>query len=320
MKFFSHRFTIFIRKSLGLFVISALAGSANASMLLNFKLLTSDAAIGVKPSASRPNTGDWLVFTGDDQNPGATYNPNGAVSHNFADIPGLGGPTFDMAPSLTGDMSLELTANDSSWDVTVKNLAYVGQATPVMFMNQFLVTPESAAAMSGSFGVDGVGNSGSWNLSNWELQYDLDFYFATNADGEPASTDVDAAFNNKTQTGYLLPVYMLTATGSVGLSLNDPAGMFAGDFVEYLVTEIVPRLPANATYLLVTQMDKVRPDYSESGLPISTNSYIGNTTIAWTTDVIPLPEPSVTTILAFSGLLFILFQKRQQKLKTSTSH
>jgi hypothetical protein len=43
-----------------------------------------------------------------------------------------------------------------------------------------------------------------------------------------------------------------------------------------------PRLPGDATYLLVTQMGKSHPGYAEPGLPITTLSLLGNT-MAYTT-------------------------------------
>ena len=151
----------------------------------------------------------------------------------------------------------------------------------------------------------------------WAIQYELDFYLATNADGDPASSDVDAAFNNKMQMGYLLPVSLLTADGLAGLSLDDPAGMYSGDFASYLLNEVAPRLPEDATYLLVTQMAKVTADYSEIGLPITTNTLIGNTTIAYTTAVVP--EPSAFAMLVFAiGLLGVVFHRRIQSRKYST--
>ncbi|MFV0415936.1 MAG: hypothetical protein ACK5NG_06170 [Chthoniobacterales bacterium] len=305
MKPFPHRIAIFIRKSIGLFAFSALVGSANA-LVLDFNLLTSGDATGRK-AALDGNPSDWLVFTGDDDTAG--YNPNGAVSHNFADLGGNNNSIYNMSPALTGTLSMELTANGSSWNVALKSLNYTGQANTMMFMNQNLLTPESIAALGGSFNTDGIGNSGTWDLNTWDIQYNMDFYLTTNGDGDPSPTDVDGAFDNASQVGYLLPVELLTATGSVGLSLNDPSGMFAGDFVDYLVTEIAPRLPANASYVLVTQMDKTHPSFASS--PLSPGAYIGNTTIAWTSAVIP--EPSSGMILAFGGSLIVLFKKRLKK-------
>lgn len=294
----------------------------NAAVIADFQLLTwgdsqasteLPSAVGRKPSAGYPATSDWLIFTPDDQAPGASYNPQGALSHSLADIPGMGGSSFNLAPSLTGAISMEFaTSGSGAWDVSVTGLSYSGQATPVMFMNQFLVTPGSGAAQSGSYGVDGLGNSGTWSAGTagaWTIEYDLDFYLATNADGDPVPADVDAGFNDKVQQGYLLPVSLLTTEGLSSLFLNDSAGMYSGDFATYLLDEIAPRLPGDATYLLVTQMSKVNPDYSEVGLPITTNTLLGNTTIAYTTGAIP--EPSTFAMLASAvGLLWLSFRGR----------
>lgn len=259
-----------------------------------------------------PSAGDWLVFTPDDQILSSAYNPQGALSHNLADFTGTGGSGFNNAPSLTGALSLGFApAGAGSWNVSVESLAYTGQATPVMYMNQLLVTPQHAAAQNPVYGVDGVGNSGTWNASsasNWSIQYGLDFYFATNADGDPAASDVDATFNDTTQQGYLLSVSLLTADGLAGLSLDDPAGFYAGDFRTYLLDQVAPRLPADATYVLVTQMAKVHPDYAEAGLPITTAGLVGNTTIAYTTSLIP--EPAAAALLGLFGPGLLLRRRR----------
>ncbi|HRJ72043.1 MAG TPA: PEP-CTERM sorting domain-containing protein [Terrimicrobiaceae bacterium] len=314
------------------FLLTVLAGIGpiNAAVIADFQLLTwgdsqagteLPSASGRKPSAGYPAASDWLIFTPDDQAPGSNYNPQGALSHSLADIPGTGGSSFNMAPSLTGTISLEFAASGLGvWDISVTGLAYSGQATPVMFMNQFLVTPETSAAQNGGFIVDGMGNSGTWNASAagaWTIQYGLDFYLATNADGDPASGDVDATFNDTVQQGYLLPISLLTAEGLSSLSLDDPAGMYAGDFATYLLNEIAPRLPEEATYLLVTQMSKVNPDYSEVGLPITTNTLIGNTTIAFTTGAIPEPSTFVMLFLAV-GLIGCSFRRRIPSENCST--
>lgn len=301
---------------------SLVIASGSLSYAADFQLLTWDdtdatvnspSGVGLKPS-SAGNPSDWLVFTGDDQNPGSSYNPQGATSHNFADLSGGGGSSFNAAPSLTGTLVLDFTpSGPNAWNVGVTGMSYVGQATPTMFMNQFLVTPGSPAALNSSFNVDGVGNSGTWAESTgggWAIQYQADFYFATNADGDSSSSDVDTTFNNKQQTGYLLPVSMLNTTDLSTLSLNDPAGFFAGDFENYLLNEVAPRLPGDATYLLFTQMGKVNPDYAEDGLSVTTDSLIGNTTVAYTTAAIPEPSSAFLMLLAAAAGVALRRKKR----------
>jgi hypothetical protein len=249
------------------------------------------SAVGVKPSQVYPTQGDWLVFTDDDEQLPESHNPAGAVSHTFVDITGIGGAGFNRVPSLFGDDALttEITcAKPGSWDVQITGLGYTGQADSVMQMNQFLVSPGSPATEDPTYNVDGLGNSGVWSASatnNWTISYELDFYLATNADGDPDPADIDATFNNKLQTGYLIPVDELTPEGMNAVTFDDPAGFFNGDFESYLLDQIAPRLPHDATYLLVTQMDKLHPDYAEVGLPLTTGSLVGNTTIAFTTHI-----------------------------------
>jgi len=273
-----------------------------------FTLLTHPDFAGYKPSAPLPTTGDWLIGTSDDEVLPAANNPSGALSHNLADLAGAGGAGFNMAPSLTGTLTMHFTpAGGTNWNVTVTDLAYTGQASPVMFMNQFLVTPGSPATQNATFHVDGEGNQGAWQgsgIHNWTISYDLDFYFDTNASSDP----INATFNDKAQVGFLIPVSELTPAGLSALILNDPAGFFSGDFHDYLLDVVKPALPSDAEFLLFTQMLKVNPDYAEPGLPITTSGLIGNTTIAYTTTVIP--EPGSLTLLAVGGVLLLRRRRR----------
>lgn len=276
-----------------------------------FNLLTWDAsqatpqlpsAVDLKPSGAMPAAGDWLIFTGDDGSM-PSGNPQGALSHNFADLNGAGGAGFNMAPSLTGSLTLEFEQTGANnWNLSVTDLTYAGRANAMVTMNQYLVTPGSPATLDPNFNVDGVGNSGTWTTGTsggWAIQYDMDFYF----DASIAAGSVDLTFDNKSQAGYLLPVSLLTPQGLSGLTLDDPAGFYGGSFSDYLLNQIAPRLPGNATYLLVAQMDKVHPGYAAGDMPITTNGLVGNTTIAYTTSAIP--EPVGLGLLGISGLLLL---------------
>ena len=301
-------------KILGLIMgVGVSIGGLDASVLVDFQLLTwgdSQATetlptgVGRKPSAGLPAAGDWLLFTEDDVVLGAGANPYGGVSHNFVNPVGGTDASFMFAPSLSGNISLQFTAaSGGNWDVSVTGLAYTGQATETITMNQFLITPGSPAALNPTIGVDGVGNSGSWNPATFGIGYNMDFYFAASVDGDPNPSDVDVAFNNKLQLGYLIPTSALTLEGLSGFPLNDPAGFYGDSFTDYLLNEVAPRLPGDATFLLITQMLKINPDYTELGLPVTTASTIGNTTIAYTTAMIP--EPGAAMLLAMSGLAFL---------------
>lgn len=286
---------------------------------LDFQLLTWNdtnattelpSAVGRKPSATMPTAGDWLVFTADDALLAAGNNPAGAVSHNLVDITGAGGPGYNLAPSLSGTLSLQLdSVSGSNWSAAVTALAYTGQANAVQAMNQFLVTPGSPATTNSAFNVDGAGNSGQWTASaanNWAIQYSLDFYLAASADGDPSPTDIDATFNDKLQTGFLIPVSQLTTNGLAAVNLDDPLGFHSGDFEQYLREQIAPRLPTNATYLLITQIGKSKPGYAELGLPITTNSLLGNTTIAYTTQTLAA-APQIISLHFTNGQPVIRF-------------
>ncbi len=305
-------------KQLAVLCSASLITHAAGAATLDFQLLTwSDAdataelpsATGRKPSVAMPISGDWLVFTTDDALLAAPNNPAGALSHNFVDIMGGGGASFNLAPSLAGALTLKLEPTGAAnWPATMTALAFTGTANAMQAMNQFLVTPGSPATTNSAFNVDGAGNSGQWTASaanNWAIQYTLDFYFATSSDGDPSQADIDATFNDKPQTGFLIPVNQLTPDGLAATSLSDPLHFHTGDFEQYLLEQIKPRLPANAMYLLVTQMGKTHPGYAEPGLPINTNTLIGNTTIAYTTQ----------TLAAAPRLLSVRFANGQPVLR-----
>jgi hypothetical protein len=286
---------------------------------LEFQLLTWNdekatpdlpSAVGRKPSPPMPTVGDWLVFTGDDAVLAAGNNSLGAISHNLVDITGAGGPGYNLAPSLSGKLSLRLEpVSGQHWRVTATSLTYSGQANAAQTMNQLLVGPGSPASTNATYGVDGLTNPGQWTADPsglWAIRYALDFYLATSADGDPDAADVDATFNDKEQVGLLIPVHLLTSNGLAALSLDDPLGFHAGDFEAYLVEHIKPRLPVDATYLLVTQMAKTHPGYAEPGLPITTGSLIGNTTVAYTTQALSGP-PRILSLQATNGLAVLSF-------------
>lgn len=275
-----------------------------------FTLLHSPSFAERKPSSGHPTKGDWLIGTADDVTVGTVgNNPKGALSHNLVDIIGTGGAGFQLAPSLTGSLTLELSAaTPTQWDVQVTQADYVGQAAPGMQMNQYLITPGSPAASEPHYLVDGLGNSGVWQNSagvGGVIQFGMDFYLDPTFSAYP----IDATFDNTLHEGYLLAVSSLTPSGLSGLALDDPAGYFTGDFEDYLLNVVAPLLPPDATYLLFTQMNTTNPVVAEPGLPITTASLIGNTTVAYTTS--GLPEPASLVLLAFaSGVLSAVSRRR----------
>ncbi|MGD8453357.1 MAG: hypothetical protein PVJ57_16210 [Phycisphaerae bacterium] len=305
--------------------VAMVAGALAEDTTLHFTLLTWDnsqatpelpSAVGRKPAQSSQSC-DWLVFTGDDYPYASGWNPLGALSHNFADPSGVGGSSFVMAPSLSGEAALTMAlsyADADSWNVQVVQQCYVGQATTVAQMNQALVAEGDPATQEPQYNVDGLPNGGTWERAaagNWSISYLLDFYLATNTDGNPDPNDIDATFNDRPQSGYLIPVTELTEAGMAAVELDDPAGFFDGDFEQYLLEEIAPRLPTEATCLLVIQMEKSNPVYTDSDVSITLNSLIGNTTIAYTVD--PLPgmlgdldgdgDVDVDDVVVFAGCL-----------------
>lgn len=267
------------------------------SVSADFQLLTSTNAQGIGPSTN------WLVLGTD---PGvAGFNPSGTYSYNFADPTGSAGPLgFGMAPALTGGLTLQFAPGGLDlWSVSVTQLSYAGQAGPLLAMNQFLEP---------SGGMDGTWNSSE--AANWAIQYDLDFYFATNVDGDPSPDDKDVVFAGVAQTGYLIP-YSALIPGMADLPFTpDGVSITNTNFSSYLLTQIQPQLPTNTTYLLVTWMNKSHPasvDPGLAGMGISTNSEFGNMTIAYTTSAVP--EPSSMFLLALgAGLLGVCWIRRRR--------
>jgi len=297
--------------------IAAAAPTLADPVDVHFNLLTSPDAVGLKAGPSGQSN-DWLMLTDDDA---AGTNDAGALSANFADpsgfIPADQSP-WAMAPSLSGSLTLRFhLTSGADWSVTPVDQNYAGQATSAIAMNQFDIQPGSDAVTAS--GVNGLVDPGTWRADaaeNWALDYAMDFYFATNVDGNPAPEDVDAAFDNTSQTGYLLPVGQLTSKAMAAVDLTTPAGFFTGDFEQYLLDEIAPRLPAEATYLLITQMDKTSPLYADQGLPITTGTRVGNTTLAYTTQVIP--EPTGLALLTVSAALLLARYRRRPDASESS--
>lgn len=298
---------------------------ASAATTLNFNLLTwNDAqattelpsAVGVKP-ANGSNNSDWLVFAGTDSSGQA--NPQGSLSHNFADLLGAGSPVpfdqtgFAQAPSLSGSLTLELNSSASgsnNYNVSVTSLAYDGVATSLMTMNQYLVKSGDAVASNPIYNFSDIDNSGTWDATaaaNWAIQYNLNFYF----DASVTPAPVELAFNNKLQQGYLIPISELQNLSGLTFAQD---GYYSGDFATYLTGQIVPRLPDDATYLLVTQMDKVSPSYAVppgSGFPGSAGSLIGNMTFAYSTNVVP--EPATASVLLLAGASLMMRRGRRTR-------
>lgn len=290
---------------------SLLPSRADDSIEAVFQLLTSPAYVEKKPSSGYPTAGDWLIGTADDVTIGSSgNNSQGALSHSFADIVGSGGSGFQLAPSLTGTITLKFaTTTSSQWGVQVTQADYVGEAAPGMAMNQHLITSTSPAALDSHYMVDGLGNSGTWQNTagvGGAIEFGMDFYLDPTFSAYP----IDATFDNTLHEGYLLAVSTLTEEGLAALSLDDPAGFYSGDFKDYLLNVVAPLLPSDATYLLFTQMDKVNPEMAEPGLPITTASLIGNTTIAYTTSAIPEPSSALMILVAAAAGVVLRRSKR----------
>ncbi len=295
---FRRRFAIGLLS--GAAIVLASTGEVRA-LTADFQLLTSSTVIGKGASTS-----NWLTFP--DTNSPTGHNPYGTYSFNFVDPAGaLGALGFAMSPALTGNLQLQFQSGGGSlWNVSASSLSYAGQVGPLpaQAMNQYL--------------NDTNGTGGSWDESgavDWAIQYNLNFFLAAAQDGDPSPTDKDAIFVQATQTGYLLPVSALTP--SLPELLFNPGGISNSlSLKSYLLSEIQPALPTNATYLLLTWMNKTNPFSTDTGLPITTNSLVGNMTVAYTTSTVP--EPSSMMLLTLAAVVLgFLFMRRNRVAKTS---
>ncbi len=116
--------------------------------------------------------------------------------------------------------------------------------------------------------------------ANWALQVIFDWYYDT-----PFAQmgTIDITFDNYQWSGFTIPVSELTTAGMGATILDDPLGYFGGssaDFESWLLSEVAPRLPEEATYLLFVQ-GEAHPAWRNPSMGVQLEGIVGETIIAY---------------------------------------
>ena len=119
-------------------------------------------------------------------------------------------------------------------------------------------------------------------------------------------------FNDYTWTGFLIPVAYLTPAGMAGVALDDPLGYFGGtsaDFESWLLSEVAPRLPGDARYLLFAQ-GEAKPVWNNPAMGgwDPAEGILTETIITYTT----VPEPTTLLLTAAGAGAAALWRQRKR--------
>jgi len=248
----------------------------------NFKLLP-------QPKGLTGTSGDHILRTPDDVTD-PTFNPSGCFSFNFMNPVGVLEPDYppgyvEGIHSMTGSLVLDVDLRGGG-PVTVTSMALDGfVSTGKPTAKQRLVKPGDAAANGTCGPIDGLPNTGTFTASpnaNWAFTVTVDWYYDTPYAG--AGT-IDMTFDNYSVTGFIIPVSFLNQAGMGGVTLSDPLGYFGGtsvNFENWLLEQVVPRLPAQATYILFAQAE-AHPAWANPDMGMTAEGIVAQTIIACTT-------------------------------------
>jgi len=225
--------------------------------------------------------GDHLLQTIDDIT-GSTFNPDGCFSFNFMNPVGVQDPCYppgyaEGIHSMTGSVTLTIDCNT----VEVTSLAFSGDILSWATAYQWLVQPGNPAT---NYNTDGIPNRGTYAPSagaNWAFEMSFDWYYDTPFDG--AGT-IDITFDDYKWVGFIIPVSKLTPVGMAATVLGDPLGYFSGtseDFESWLLDEVAPRLPQDATCLLFVQ-GEAHPAWRNPMMGMQLEGIVGETIIGYT--------------------------------------
>ncbi len=266
-----------------LLVADAPAGSIEFELLLH----TENEEWFPQP---KEQIGDHLIQTDDDISDDS-YNPDGCFSFNFMNPIGIPEPGYaEGIHSMSGLVTLETNLHIGE-KVEITSLefeGYVAQGKPIA--QQRLVRPGDPATDGDHGLVDGIPNSGVYAASaaaNWAFGVSFDWYYDTPFAGPGG---IDMTFDNYQWSGLIIPVSELTTAGMAMTTLNDPLGYFGGtsaDFESWLLSEVTPRLPEDAAYLLFVQ-GEAHPDWTNPDMGMTTDGIVGETIIGYT--VQPPPQ------------------------------
>jgi len=294
--------------------VLALVGSA-AGDAVTFALLNhpDNKTLLPQPKGLVGIVGDHLVRTPDDVT-ASSFNPNGGLSFTFTNPIGIWEPDYPPGYAegihcMTGTFDLEVDLG-AGGAVKAASLAFDGYVAPNKYTAQRLVRPGDTAA-NGNYGpIDGQPNTGSYSASanaNWALELNFDWCFDTPYAGMGT---LDMTFSDYRWSGFIIPVGQLTPAGLGLVALDDPLAFFGGtsaDFESWLLNEVTPTLPADATWLLFAQ-GTAHPAWTHPAMGMTTDGLVDQTVLAYTT----IPEPATgATLLA--GTLCGLAHKRRRK-------
>ncbi len=275
---------------ISLLIVSGLPTYTRAASV-EFQLLTHPDNVHFLPQhkAEYGVSGDHLLHTIDDIS-ASTYNPDGCFTFNFTNPVGISEPDYppgyaEGIHSMTGSLTLEINLQ-SEGTVEITSLAFDGfVAQGKSIAHQRLVEPNDPAADGNHGPIDGIPNSGTYTNTpdaNWAFEATFDWYYDTPFAGPGG---IDMTFDNYQWTGFIIPVSELTPAGMDTVELYDPLGYFPGtseDFESWLLNEVAPQLPPQATLLLFAQAE-AHPVWTNPMMGMTTDGIVAETIIAYTT-------------------------------------
>jgi hypothetical protein len=228
-------------------------------------------------------SGDHLLQTADDIT-GGTFNPDGCFSFNFMNPVGISEPDYppgyvESIHSMSGLIVLDIDLLNGG-SVSVGSLTFNGYIAPSKSSVQRLVQVGDPAT---GYNTDGMPNAGTYIASadaNWCFEVRFDWYYDTPFKGLGG---IDMTFDNYRWSGFIVPVGELTATGMGATTLDDHLGYFGGtsaDFESWLLSEVAPRLPEEATYLLFAQAE-AHPSWANPEMGMQPAGIVGETIIGY---------------------------------------
>jgi len=305
------------RRRLAVIAIPILLFVARASGdTVTFTLLThaDNQTLLPQPKGQVGVSGDHLLRTADDIT-GSTFNPQGCFSFNLMNPVGILEPDYppgyaEGIHSMTGALALDVDLR-AGGAVSVGSLAFDGYVAPGKSSAQRLVSPGDTAA-DGNHGlvVDGLPNNGTYTASaggNWDFELTFDWYFDTPYGG---TDTIDMTFSDYRWTGFIIPISQLTETGMAAVALDDPLGFYggsSGDFESWLLSEVKPRLPADAAWLLFAQ-GTAHPVWTDPGMGMTTDGIVSQTVLAYA-----VPEPATVAMLLGGAVFGLAAARRSPK-------
>ncbi len=258
-------------------------------------------------------SGDHLVGTPDDVTAG-TFNPAGCFSFTFMNPVGVWEPDYppgyaEGIHSMTGAFTLEVDLQ-AGGPVAVTSLALDGFIAPGKTSAQRLIGPGDPAADGNHGPVDGLPGGGAYSASDaedWAFDLVFDWFFDTPFGG-PGT--IDMTFDDYRWSGFIVPVGRLTPEGMALVTLDDPLGFFGGtsaDFEAWLLNEVRPALPAEATWLLFAQ-GTAHPAWTHPQMGMTTDGLADQTIVAYTT----VPEPA-SVVFLLAGAMGLLARRSGRK-------